>query len=189
MIPAGISFERFKSESHLGLVEPLTELLHQAYAPLAARGMKYLATHQPPSKTLERLNEGEAYLAFQDGQLIGTVTLYREDPASTCEYYRKAGVFSFGQFAIAPVFQGQGIGSYLMDMLEARARQLGAQELALDTSEHADHLIRIYTNRGYQLVAHTKWDLVNYRSVIMSKALAVPNSYQLHSLAENVATP
>lgn len=166
-----LRFDQFNLDSHVALVEPLTDLLHEAYAPLAAKGMRYLATHQPPEKTLERLQRGEAYLAFRLNELVGTVTLFREDPTSRCEYYRIPGVFSFGQFAIRPRLQGQGFGSLMMNMLEARAKELGARELALDTSEHATDLIRLYEKRGYRHVAYTQWDVTNYRSVIMSKAL------------------
>jgi GNAT superfamily N-acetyltransferase len=170
--PNGIVFETFNPERHSALIEPLTALLHEAYAPLAARGMKYLATHQAPSKTFERLQRGESTLGFLDGSLVSTVTLYREDPVSACRYYRTAGVFSFGQFAVKQSHQGRGIGSAIMDMVESRAKELGARELALDTSEHASELIRMYTKRGYTLVGHTQWELVNYRSVIMSKSLS-----------------
>lgn len=170
-IEGKFSVDRFVLETHYAELDPLTDLLHEAYAPLAAKGMRYLATHQPASKTLERLEEGESYLAFIDNHLIGTVTLYREKVSSSCEYYRKQGVFSFGQFAIKPQFQGKGFGSALMDMLELRATELGASELALDTSEHAENLIQMYMKRGYVQVAFTQWDVTNYRSVIMSKHL------------------
>jgi GNAT superfamily N-acetyltransferase len=166
-----VRIERFVEASHASLVGPVTDLLHAAYAPLAAQGMRYLATHQPPSKTLERLNEGESYLSFLNGEVIGTVTLYPEKPESSCDYYRRPGVYSFGQFAIRPSLQKQGLGSRMMDFLESRARALGATELALDTSEHADHLIRTYEKRGYKIVAYTQWDVTNYRSVIMRKVL------------------
>ncbi len=165
------TFSQFNASEHLHFVEPLTNLLHEAYAPLAAKGMKYLATHQPPSKTLERLSAGESYLAFSESELIGTVTLYRERPHSRCEYYQKSGVFSFGQFAIQRALQGQRIGSKMMDLVEARAKELGAQELALDTSEHAQDLIAMYEKRGYRLVGYTQWDVTNYRSVILSRTL------------------
>lgn len=102
---------------------------------------------------------------------MGTVTLYSEDTESSCEYYRKKGVFSFGQFAIQPQFQGRGFGSSMMEMLEESAKKRGALELALDTSEYADNLIQMYSKRGYRQVAFTKWDVTNYRSVILSKTL------------------
>lgn len=39
-------FERFDPQAHSDLLNPLTDLLHEAYASLAAKGMRYLATHQ-----------------------------------------------------------------------------------------------------------------------------------------------
>lgn len=163
--------QRFDEALHLSLVEPLTSLLHSAYAPLAEQGMRYTATYQPPEKTLQRLKSGESYLCFYENELCGTVTLYPENESSSCEYYRKPGVYCFGQFAIRSDLQGKQLGSMLMDYLEYRARELGARELALDTAEPAHHLIQMYEKRGYQIVDHTQWEVTNYRSVIMSKSL------------------
>lgn len=161
----------FDRERHSTLVEPLTELLHRSYAPLAARGLRYLATHQAPQVTLERLSEGESYLTFAHDELIGTVTLKPPRPTCRSLWYTQAGHYHFGQFAVDPRHQGRGLGSRMMDLLENRARQLGATELALDTSEKADHLIAMYAKRGYRLVERVQWDQVNYRSVLLSKAL------------------
>lgn len=166
-----VSFVPFKEEHHFSLIEQLTDLLHRAYAPLAAQGMKYAATHQPPESTLRRLKQGEAYLLFLQEELIGTVTLYAEQEESSCEYYRRKGVYSFGQFAVSPELQGKGIGSIAMDLIERRALERGAREIALDTAETALHLIKLYEKRGYKIVDSTKWDSVNYRSVIMTKTL------------------
>ena len=168
---AAFSAIRFSPDTHAEYIEPLTKLLHESYAPLAAQGMRYLATHQPSEKTLERLLEGESYLGFYNQELVGTVTLYREKTLSTCAYYRTPKVFSFGQFAIKTAMQGKGFGSRMMDMVESRATALGAIELALDTSEHATQLIAMYAKRGYKLVSTTKWEVTNYTSVIMSKTL------------------
>lgn len=161
----------FNEENDLPKIGQITELLHEAYRPLAERGMRYLATHQPPEKTLERLKSGESYLAFSNNQLIGTVTLYSTKTDDLCVYYNKAGVYSFGQFAIHPSMQGHGLGSKMMDFLEQRAKENGASELALDTSERADHLIQMYSKRGYRIVDSVQWNETNYRSVIMSKVL------------------
>lgn len=45
-----------------GRADEITALLHRSYAPLAEKGMRYLASHQNSEKTLERLREGESYL-------------------------------------------------------------------------------------------------------------------------------
>jgi len=162
---------RFEVSRHDFLVEPLTELLHTSYAPLLERGMRYLATHQTPEVTRKRLLEGESYLGIKDDQLIATVTLKSRREVCRTRWYTQSGIFHFGQFAVHPDFQGQGIGSRLMDMLEGRARDLGATELALDTSEHAEDLIYMYTKRGYRRVETVQWEETNYRSVILSKTL------------------
>lgn len=97
--------------------------------------------------------------------------MYKENSLSDCQYYTKTGVYSFGQFAIDPDFQGYGLGSRIMNALESRAKELGAIELALDTSENALDLIEMYKKRGYKHVDYTKWQVTNYRSVILSKML------------------
>jgi GNAT superfamily N-acetyltransferase len=149
----------------------LTALLHRAYAPLAARGMRYLASHQDDATTRRRISGGECWLAEMGGQLIGTITLRDADRTSGCPWYDRPDVASFGQFAVHPACQSRGVGSRLIDHVEQRARLKGMAELALDTAETADDLIAFYTRRGYRFVDHVRWDAVNYRSVVLSKRL------------------
>ena len=154
-----------------GRVNEITALLHQSYAPLAAQGMRYLASHQSSEKTVERLKEGESYLYMLDEKIVGTITLRPHQTNNPCEWYNKENIFSFGQFAVNPELQGHGIGSKMMDFIEARAAELGAIEIALDTSEHAHHLINMYKKRNYRFVQNVQWSVTNYLSVVMSKAL------------------
>jgi N-acetylglutamate synthase-like GNAT family acetyltransferase len=64
---------------------------------------------------------------------------------------------------------GTGTGARLMDLVEARAIETGAREIALDTAEPATHLVAWYGRRGFRLIEHAQWSHTNYRSVIMSK--------------------
>ena len=155
-------------------IEELTELLHRAYAGLAAMGLRYYATHQPPSVTAERLNGDFSYLIVTkgiDSSIVGTITLY--DQPADCEspWYGTAGVWRFGQFGIEPTLQGQGIGLQAMQFIETIARNHGARELACDTAEPAEHLVRWYHSMGYRFIEHVRWPEVNYQSVILSKSL------------------
>lgn len=152
-------------------VAAITALLHAAYAPLAAEGMQYLASHQDEATTLQRLTKGFPFVAERDGTVIGTVTLYGPDKDSSCAWYRGAGVFKVGQFAVRPDLQGRGVGRALFTRVEAEARERSAVELALDTSENAHRLIRCYERLGFRFVEHVSWDDTNYRSVVLSKAL------------------
>jgi GNAT superfamily N-acetyltransferase len=153
-------------------VPAITRLLHEAYAPLAAMGLRYTATHQGDDVTLRRLQRGFPWVAEQDGKIVATVTLYpTAGPGSACRWYRQPGVFSFGQFAVHPDLQRRGIGEKLVGMLEREALARGGRELALDTAEPAHHLRRWYEKLGYRFIEFADWSTTNYHSVILSKQL------------------
>ena len=166
------SFRSFDIEQDTQRVPEITSFLHTAYAPLAVRGMKFLATHQDDAMTLKRLARGHALLVENKaGEIIGTVTLYPPAPDSTCELYRENDVYVLGQFAVHPELQRAGLGARMVDWCTDKTRAKGGQRLALDTSEHADHLIAWYDKLGFRFVQHTRWDVVNYRSVVMAKTV------------------
>lgn len=149
----------------------LTDLIHRAYAPLAASGMRYWATHQSVEDTAKRCAMGETWLAERD-RIVGTITLKRPGDAKGSPFYERLDVAVFNQLAVDPEVQGQGIAAALLDRVEERARALGAAWIACDTSEHAARLIATYERRGYAFVEHVDWrPHVNYRSVILARSL------------------
>lgn len=152
-------------------VPAITALLHAAYGSLAINGFRYLASHQDDAMTLHRLKSGIPFVAESGGAIIGTITLYRSSPNSLCEWYRQPTVYHFGQFAVRPDLQKQGIGSRLYEHVEMSARSLGVAELALDTAEGALHLRHWYKHLGFRFVQFVSWKETNYRSVILSKSL------------------
>jgi GNAT superfamily N-acetyltransferase len=155
-------------------IPEITRLLHDAYAPLAAMGLRYTATHQDDEVTRRRLASGWAWVAELDDEIVATVTLYQNPSGSdACAWYRETGIFSFGQFAVRPDLQGLGLGGRLILMLETEAAARGAKELALDTADGATHLIRWYEKLGFRFIEHVHWGNTNYRSVVMSKTLGV----------------
>lgn len=154
-------------------LDELTDLLHRAYKQLADMGFRFFATHQKPEDTAERIRNAFCWVGELDGRPVATICLYgTSDPESTCKWYRKPGVWKFGQFAVEPALQRSGLGTALMNLVEDYARRSGANEIALDTAEGAHHLINYYSRSGYRLVDHVQWGNTNYRSVIMSKAFA-----------------
>lgn len=152
-------------------IEEITALLHRAYAHLAEMGLKFVATHQSKETTRERLQGRASYIAESNGRMIGTVTLNLESPDSVANCYRRDDVMSFGQFGVEPEFQRLGIGLAMMSAIEAKARDLGARDLACDTAEPAFHLIRWYESLGLGKVESVQWEETNYRSVVLSKML------------------
>ncbi len=152
-------------------VAAITAMLHEAYAPLAAQGMRFLATHQDADTTRRRMSGGLTILALDDDTIVGTVTTHLE-PAPHPPFYRRPGVARFSQFAVRPSHQRNGIGSTLLRLVEAIVVESGATVLALDTSERAAHLIALYQAKGYEFVEHVRWPDVNYRSAILAKDLS-----------------
>jgi len=146
-------------------------LLHRAYASLASRGMRFVASHQDEDRTRLRISGGKCFVAIHDGRMIGTITWRAPGRARGTPWYERPEVAVFGQFAVAPVHQGRGFGSQLLAVVEHETAAVGAVELALDTAEPAEELIRFYAKRGFRFIEYTRWDEVNYRSVVMSKRI------------------
>jgi GNAT superfamily N-acetyltransferase len=156
-------------------VSEINALLRKAYAPLAAAGMRYAASWEDVANTQRKISEGECHLAKKDGKIVACAILRlpREPSTSSSDpaWYKRKGVATFGRFAVDPMLQGSGVGSKMMDLLEARARECGFTELACDTSEKASHLISMYERRGHRFTGFHQWSVTNYRSVLLSKNL------------------
>lgn len=164
-----VTIERWTDEAE---IPEITELLHAAYAELAAMGFQYVATRQDDPVTKKRLERGESFVARDDGgggRIVGTINLCPPGISAHTPWYSRPGVAFFGQFGVLPRCQRGGVGSMLLDAVEARALQLGATELACDTAEGATHLIEMYGRRGFRFIEYADWEVTNYRSVILSK--------------------
>ncbi len=149
----------------------LTNLLHRAYARLGAMGLNYTAVDQCPDVTAKRIAGGLCYVVEAEGKLAGTIVVkptYRENE---CEYFTRPGVAAVHQFAVDPDAQGKGIGRALLHACEKWAQEHGYRELAMDTAEQAEHLIKLYTDLGYKHVGFVQWTGKVYRSVVLSKTL------------------
>jgi GNAT superfamily N-acetyltransferase len=134
-------------------------------------GLNFWATYQDDKTTKQRLTTGESFVMTLNDVIIGTITLYKDKQGSSCKWYSIKGVSYFGQFAVEPEYQNYGLGSYMMEFIENYARDSGLNEIALDTSEKAEHLLKYYEKRGYRFIQHQQWDKVNYRSIVLSKSL------------------
>jgi GNAT superfamily N-acetyltransferase len=166
---AGIDYRCLRASDDVGAI---TEMLHAAYRPLAEAGLRFVASHQDIQTTRRRLAAGETYVAVVGDRTVGIITWRRPGSSVGCEHYRRPDVATFGQFAVDPSFQRQGVGSSLLRLVEDAARSEGFAELALDTSERAAGLIRLYESKGFEFVEHVQWESVNYPSVVLSKKLA-----------------
>lgn len=155
-------------------LQELTALLHRAYAELAARGMKFIASHQDHLTTRRRIEGGTCLVATHDDHLVATVTWHAPGvrvPEGSPYWYTQPGVARLNQFAVEPALQGRGLGGVLLDVVEAQATAEGATELALDTAESALMVKEWILRRGYREVGKHRWSLTNYPSVVLSRTL------------------
>ena len=162
-------------------ITELTDLLHRAYKFLADMGLHFVASWQDEEVTKRHVTKGECFIAETEGKLIGTILLYPKykDDTTLPDWYRRDDVRVFGKFAVDPDYQTQGVGSKLLDFLEKYSRKKDLNELALDTSDKALHLIDYYKKRGYRFICTHQWPAVNYHSVVMSKTLMFQNTLLL----------
>lgn len=164
--PDGLAIRRARPDE----LAAITDLLHRAYAPLAARGMRYLASWQPVETTAERIEGGECLVAEIDGAIVGTITWHPPERARGHPIYDRPDVAAFFQFCVEPDRQGGGIARALLAEVERRAAAAGARELACDTADVASDLIAFYEHLGYRVVDRADWrPVTNYESVILSK--------------------
>jgi GNAT superfamily N-acetyltransferase len=164
----------------------LTELLHRAYAELAARGLKYFASYQTPDVTEERVRSGRCFVAEAQGRLVGTITVRPTKPNASVPLYREKDIMIIGQFGVAPDQRGKGIGRLLHSYAVRYALECRASRLALDTAAPATDLIEMYSYWGYQVVTKHKWKVTNYESVVMQLNLKSPNHALEPRTAEGV---
>jgi GNAT superfamily N-acetyltransferase len=153
----------------------VTDLIHAAYAPQAARGLRFWGTHQSVEDTAKRLASGHGLLAELNGEYVGTITVRPPQPESPVAIYRDGQTWTISQFAVAPSSKGRGLGKALHEAAVRHALRNGATVMALDTAAAAQGLIAMYTAWGYQPAGEHSWQpLTNYVSVLMRRPLVHP---------------
>ncbi len=147
----------------------MTTLLHAAYARLGGMGFNYTAVDQTEDVTRSRIARGHCLVAIDDGALVGTIMVHPPGRSAGCPCYERPDVATIGQFGVLPGRQGAGTGTRLLRHAKELALASGTAELALDTSEGADHLIGWYEREGFRFVEYAQWEGKSYRSIVMSK--------------------
>jgi GNAT superfamily N-acetyltransferase len=124
---------------------------------------------------VRRIIAGRCFIALDDDKIIGTITCYLPDPNKSDWplIYKAEGVAHFGQFAVEPTYQGEGLGSRLLFQAEEQAILAGMHTMSLDTAEGVPELIAYYEKKGYKPVEFHQWHTANYRSIILAKKLVI----------------
>lgn len=123
--------------------EDAGEVLTLQRAAFVSEALIYDSVHMPPlTQTLE---EVEAELR----ENLGCVALVGTRIVGAARAVRDGDLLLIGRIAIAPDQQGQGIGSTLLEAVEARGREAGAIEAELFTGSLSEANLRLYERVGY----------------------------------------
>ena len=164
-----VDIRRFAAGDSL---KQLTALLNDAYRIHLQRGLRYVATWQDETLTSTRMAGAECWIAMDGDRIVGTITLRPPARAGGHPFLDRPDVAVFNQLAVAPAYQGSGLGHRLMACAETRARELGAAEIACETAQSEVGLIDWYKRQGYRVVGTANRETTNYVSYVLSKRLA-----------------
>lgn len=109
-----------------------------------------------PDRTIisSDIGKGEMYTAWNNGILVAAYTINNE---ADKEYEKGDWVFPFPscfilhRLCVNPLFQRHGIGTTVMNHLEAWAVNKGAHSIRLDCFRHNIHAIRMYKRLKYNI--------------------------------------
>lgn len=119
--------------------EAIAHLVRSAWAEkVAADSSGHQETVEKVSKDLER---GYGWVAEDDGKIVGTVRLTRHP--------HEIGVWEVKKLGVLREYRKQGLGAELMDVLLAKAIDMGAKELRLAVRHDQPRLLSWYAGFGF----------------------------------------
>ncbi|MFJ4669784.1 GNAT family N-acetyltransferase [Kitasatospora purpeofusca] len=133
---------------------PLVEkLLTGAGAWLASLGSDQWQFPPRRERLLDSMSRGECFIAFRDGEPVGTLTV---DGQADPEFWQLAdkpdAALYVHRMAIARDVAGQAVGARMLDWAEAHAAVAGKSRLRLDAWKTNPALHRYYLKQGFVLV-------------------------------------
>jgi len=124
--------------------EDAGEVMTLQRAAFVSEAQIYGSADMPPlTQTLDEvrweLRENLGCVALDGGRMLGALRARIDGE-----------LLLIGRIAIAPDMQGHGIGSRLLDAVEARGASAGAREAELFTGSLSEANIRLYERQGYR---------------------------------------
>lgn len=124
--------------------EDAGETLTLQRAAFVQEALIYDSVQMPPlTQSLDELRaelvENLGCVAREGGRMLGAVRAQRD-----------GDLLLIGRIAIAPDVQGRGIGSRLLQAVEARGLEVGCREAELFTGSLSEANLRLYEREGYR---------------------------------------
>ena len=123
-------------------------LMHAAYAPVKALGIRFDAATASRDQALRHLQSHGVYALYANGDMVSSVTLrYPWGPLPG-----PFGLPHIGWFGAHPDYPGQHFGRQVQDRLEQEILigQLRAPAVSLGTATNHPWLKEMYLKRGFQ---------------------------------------
>lgn len=163
-VDAGVSGVRIRPVEE----DDAGEVLTLQRAAFVQEALIYDSVQMPPlTQTLEQVRaELEANLgcvAVTGGRIVGAARARRD-----------GDLLLIGRISIAPDQQGAGLGSALLDAVEARGRSAGCREAELFTGSLSEANLRLYERCGYRERERVDGD-DGVQQVFLRKTLAAPS--------------
>ncbi|HBZ15417.1 GNAT family N-acetyltransferase [Pantoea sp. NPDC088449] len=152
-------------------VETYQALMHAAYAPTLALGIKFDAATADRAKTLRHLQSHGVYALYADDVMVSSVTVrYPWGPLPG-----PFGLPHIGWFGAHPDYPGLQYGRQVQDRLEQEILRgkLRAPAVSLGTATSHPWLIDMYQKRGFQLMHTTdlgKGHITQYMKKVLDEA-------------------
>lgn len=164
-------------------VVDMTNLIHQAHAELADRGLNFAGVDQTVATTRRRSFQGTTWVLELEGELIGMATLSMPPSSVLRELSEVANVRRsawLNQLAVHPDHRGGGHARTLFEKVRDEAIRRRAVFLGLDTARPAEDLRELYLHWGFVDREVIQWPGKSYDSLVMTLPLrplpAMPGS-------------
>jgi predicted N-acetyltransferase YhbS len=127
----------------------IQKITHEAFKMyLESAGIKGTipALEESCEDIVEDIKSKECFVALLNGEIIGSVRVeIRED-----------GTAYLSRFGVDAIHQSNGVGSILMNAVDASMQKLGVSKLYLHTASKLLSLVRFYYGKGFYIDSTTK---------------------------------
>lgn len=124
----------------------VASMMVDAYAEYAARMSPdaWSPFAQDIANVRARLDDGQLLVAERDGQIVGSITLFRRWRGA------QQDAAAVRLLAVTPGHRGLGIGRALMEYCIATARQDGKQRVVLTATQEMEHVRELTERLGFR---------------------------------------
>ncbi|MDJ0776780.1 MAG: GNAT family N-acetyltransferase [Gammaproteobacteria bacterium] len=132
----GLRFEAARNDER----DVVENICRAAFEPYVARLGRQLSKDAYDNLPLA-LAQGHVWVARRGEQTLGVVV--RRELVDT---------WKLDDIVVAPAAQHAGIGTWMIERVEALAHEQGVRKLTLDTAKMMTHLVDWYTRLGFEIV-------------------------------------